>query len=258
MPFRVSDSRGDLHRCHLSPPLRPSLRAHCLTLPRQPVPAAPALRPGRAISRRRSSKLVEGVRGRPVVPDSAGGDGLGQDLHDGQRDRAAGPSHADHGAQQDARRAALLGDARVLSGQRGGVLRLLLRLLSARGLRPRARPVYREGLQHQRAHRADAAVGDQVAAGAPRHGDRGHRLVHLRHRRPGRLPQHDPAPARQASACASATSSSRLAEMQYERNELEFRRGTFRVRGDVLDIFPAENSEVALSGQPVRRRGRAS
>src|SRR6476660_9929127 len=35
----------------------------------------------------------------------------------------------------------------------------------------------------------------------------------------------------------------RLAEMQYERNELEFRRGTFRVRGDVLDIFPAEHSE---------------
>ena len=38
----------------------------------------------------------------------------------------------------------------------------------------------------------------------------------------------------------------RLAEMQYERNELEFRRGIFRVRGDVLDVFPAENSEVAL------------
>ncbi len=37
-----------------------------------------------------------------------------------------------------------------------------------------------------------------------------------------------------------------LAEMQYERNELEFRRGTFRVRGDVLDIFPAENSETAV------------
>jgi excinuclease ABC subunit B len=38
----------------------------------------------------------------------------------------------------------------------------------------------------------------------------------------------------------------RLAEMQYERNELEFRRGTFRVRGDVIDIFPAESSELAL------------
>ncbi|HEX6829424.1 MAG TPA: excinuclease ABC subunit UvrB, partial [Burkholderiales bacterium] len=38
----------------------------------------------------------------------------------------------------------------------------------------------------------------------------------------------------------------RLTEMQYERNELDFRRGTFRVRGDVLDIFPAEHSETAL------------
>ena len=42
----------------------------------------------------------------------------------------------------------------------------LLRLLPARGLRPVARPVHREGLEHQRAHRADAAVGDQVAARA--------------------------------------------------------------------------------------------
>ena len=38
----------------------------------------------------------------------------------------------------------------------------------------------------------------------------------------------------------------RLAAMQYERAELDFRRGTFRVRGDVLDIFPAENSETAI------------
>ncbi|HVS25806.1 MAG TPA: excinuclease ABC subunit UvrB [Burkholderiales bacterium] len=38
----------------------------------------------------------------------------------------------------------------------------------------------------------------------------------------------------------------RLTEMQYERNELEFRRGVFRVRGDVVDVFPAENSETAL------------
>jgi excinuclease ABC subunit B len=38
----------------------------------------------------------------------------------------------------------------------------------------------------------------------------------------------------------------RLAEMQYERNEVDFRRGTFRVRGDVIDIFPAEHAEHAL------------
>ena len=30
----------------------------------------------------------------------------------------------------------------------------------------------------------------------------------------------------------------RLTEMQYQRNDFEFRRGIFRVRGDVLDIFP--------------------
>ena len=38
----------------------------------------------------------------------------------------------------------------------------------------------------------------------------------------------------------------RLVAMQYERNELEFKRGAFRVRGDVLDVFPAEHSETAL------------
>jgi excinuclease ABC subunit B len=38
----------------------------------------------------------------------------------------------------------------------------------------------------------------------------------------------------------------RLAGMQYTRNDIDFRRGTFRVRGDVIDIFPAENSEQAL------------
>ncbi len=38
----------------------------------------------------------------------------------------------------------------------------------------------------------------------------------------------------------------RLASMQYARNDMDFRRGVFRVRGDVLDIFPAEHGETAL------------
>lgn len=38
----------------------------------------------------------------------------------------------------------------------------------------------------------------------------------------------------------------RLTVMQYERNEMAFSRGTFRVRGDVIDIFPAENAELAV------------
>ncbi len=37
-----------------------------------------------------------------------------------------------------------------------------------------------------------------------------------------------------------------LTAMQYERNEIEFKRGVFRVRGDVIDVFPAENSEHAI------------
>jgi len=37
-----------------------------------------------------------------------------------------------------------------------------------------------------------------------------------------------------------------LIRMQYKRNEIEFGRGSFRVRGDTIDIFPAEHSELAL------------
>ncbi len=37
-----------------------------------------------------------------------------------------------------------------------------------------------------------------------------------------------------------------LVRMQYKRNEVEFGRGSFRVRGDTIDVFPAEHSELAL------------
>jgi len=55
-------------------------------------------------------------------------------------------------------------------------------------------------------------------------------ILHLRERE--KLPQRD--------------AIQRLANMQYERNEIDFQRGVFRVRGDVLAIFPAENSETAV------------
>ncbi|HEX5362896.1 MAG TPA: excinuclease ABC subunit UvrB [Gallionella sp.] len=55
-------------------------------------------------------------------------------------------------------------------------------------------------------------------------------ILHLRHNE--RIPQRDVI--------------KRLTEMQYERNDVDFTRGTFRVRGDVIDIFPAESSEHAL------------
>jgi excinuclease ABC subunit B len=51
---------------------------------------------------------------------------------------------------------------------------------------------------------------------------------------------------RQGEKLAQREAIKRLTEMQYERNEIEFRRGTFRVRGDVLDIYPAESAETAV------------
>ena len=39
---------------------------------------------------------------------------------------------------------------------------------------------------------------------------------------------------------------SQLVAVQYQRNDMDFRRGTFRVRGDIVEIFPASNSEVAI------------
>jgi excinuclease ABC subunit B len=38
----------------------------------------------------------------------------------------------------------------------------------------------------------------------------------------------------------------RLIQMQYTRNEVDFGRGTFRVRGDTIDVFPAEHAELAI------------
>ena len=37
-----------------------------------------------------------------------------------------------------------------------------------------------------------------------------------------------------------------LVRMQYQRNDMDFARGNFRVRGDTIDVFPAEHSELAL------------
>ncbi|WP_147694385.1 excinuclease ABC subunit UvrB [Vogesella mureinivorans] len=39
---------------------------------------------------------------------------------------------------------------------------------------------------------------------------------------------------------------SRLVAMQYDRNDTDFSRGTFRVRGDVIDVFPAESNDTAV------------
>ena len=69
-----------------------------------------------------------------------------------------------------------------LPGERRRVLRLLLRLLPARGVRPPGRSLHREGRVDQRRHRPAPPRGDGGAPGAQGRAHRRVRLLHLRHR----------------------------------------------------------------------------
>ena len=122
---------------------------------------------------------------------------------------AADPGDA---AQQDPRRPVRQRAAPAVPRQRGRVLRLLLRLLPARGLRPADRHLHREGLLDQRGGRAAAALGDQLAA-HPARRDRGlDGLLHLRPRHPAGVRRPDaPPPGRRGDdrdACCAGSSRS--------------------------------------------------
>ena len=125
-------------------------------------------------------ELVRGAQSRRPEPGAAGRHRLRQDLHDGEGHRGGEPADARDGAQQDPGGAALSGIPSLLPGERGRVLRQLLRLLPARGLRSVDRFVHRERSDHQRRDRSHAPVGDPVALRAPRRHHRLERVVHLR------------------------------------------------------------------------------
>ena len=128
-----------------------------------------------------------------------------RDRHRQDRDRGLGGragAAADPGdaAQQDAGRAVRQRAADALPRQRGRVLRLLLRLLPARGLRPPDRHLHREGLLDQRGGRAAAPLRDQLAADPARR-DRGlDGVVHLRPRHPAGVRRPHAAAARRRRA----------------------------------------------------------
>ena len=175
--------------------------------PRQNLDAAPPAAAGE-IRRRQAprDRLRLRAEGRPAAGDQgpgrrrqaprphAGSPGrhrLRQDLHHGQGDRGDAAPGAGPGAQQDAGRAALRRVQVVLPRQRGGIFRLLLRLLPAGSLRPAHRHLHREGILHQRADRPHAPFGHALAAGARRRHHRRLGVVHLRHRLGGNLFGHD-------------------------------------------------------------------
>ena len=143
---------------------------HQVRLRAEGRPAGGDPRPGR---RRQASRPHPGAARRHR---------LGQDLHDGEGDRGDAAPRAGARAEQDAGGAALRRVQVVLSRQRGGVFRLVLRLLPAGGLRPAHRHLYREGILDQRADRPHAPLGDALAAGTRRRHHRRLGVVHLRYR----------------------------------------------------------------------------
>ncbi len=121
-------------------------------------------------------------RSRRTLPDAAGGDRDRQDLHDGGDDRPGAAALAGDRPQQDPGGAALQRVPGVLPRQRGRVLRLLLRLLPAGGLRPGPGPLHREGLLDQRRDRPPAPRRDGGPVRPPRRDHRRLGLLHLRDR----------------------------------------------------------------------------
>ena len=126
------------------------------------------------------ASLAEGIEAGERVRDAARRDRHRQDDDDGGDDRGRPEAGARDRPQQDARRPAVQRVPDLLPAQRGRVLRLLLRLLPARGLRPEQGPLHREGLGDQPGDRPAAPLGDRGAVRAARRGDRGQRVLHLR------------------------------------------------------------------------------
>ena len=124
--------------------------------------------------------------------------------HHGLADRAAAAAHAGDGAEQDPGRAAGQRAARDAAQQRGRVLRLLLRLLPARGVHRADRHLHREGLLDQRGRRAAAALGHDVPAVPPRRRRGRLGVLHLRPGHPAVLPR-PVGEARRSAAASSAT-----------------------------------------------------
>ena len=204
--------------------------------------------------------------GREPRPDAARRDRDGQDGDDGLGDGGAPAARARDRAQQDARRAALQRVPRVLPGERGRVLRLLLRLLPARGVRPAGRPLHREGLVAERRHRAPAARRDELAAHAPRRRRRRLRLLHLRARLAGGVAREgaDPRGRRRARPRRDAPHADRLA-VRPQRHGARARalpgarrrrRGAAGERRDgVPDLDVRRRGRADLPLRPAHRRG---
>ena len=144
----------------------------------------------------------------------------------------------------------------LLPTQRGRVLRLLLRLLPTRGLRPADRHLHREGLLGQRGGRAAAALRHLVAADPPRRHRRRHRLVHLRPGLGAGVPRpHDRLPRRRADVARPPAAHARARPVRPQRRHVHARHvpGQGRHHRD-LPRLPGDGGAHRV----LRRRDRAA
>ena len=185
-------------------------------------------------------------RGR-ALPDAPRRHRHRQDGHDGLGHRADPAAGARDRPQQDARRAALQRVPGVLPGQRGRVLRLVLRLLPARGVRPAGRPLHREGLVPERRHRPAAPRGDVEPPDAPRHDRRRLRLLHLRPRLAGGVREED------GAADGRRGDRARPDAAQADRHPVRAQRHAARPRP-----LPGQGRRRSRSSPRTRRRRTAS
>ena len=130
-------------------------------------------------------ELVDGPRAGGQAPGPAGGHRQRQDLHHRLRPGPGQPPGAGPRPQQDPGRPALPGVQVLLPAQRRRVLRLLLRLLPARGLRPPVRHLHRQGSDDQRRDRPHAPLRHPQPVRAAGRGHRGLGVLHLRPRLAG-------------------------------------------------------------------------
>jgi excinuclease ABC subunit B len=109
----------------------------------------------------------------------------------------------------------------------------------------RSRHLHREGIPDQRTDRPDAPLGHPGASGTRRRDHRGLGVVHLRHRVGRDLRRDDPGPASSAAITTSARSSPTSWPSNTAATTRAFQRGSFRVRGDSLEIWPAHLDDRA-------------
>ena len=210
----------------------------------------------RRTSRRRSRRSPRASTRTSAIQTLLGVTGSGKTFTMAQRHRAD-PAPALVISHNKTLAAQLYGEFReFFPQQRRRVLRQLLRLLPARSLHPRAGHLHREGRLDQRRDRPAAARRHRGAPRPPRRRDRRRlRLVHLRPRLAGGLRAHDALFEvgdeidRDEIFCQARRTSSTTATTSC------FERGKFRVRGDVVEIWPAYE-ESAFRIEAVRRRGR--